>query len=304
MIELPPRSVTARRGVLAASRNALLFQALADRLPLADRCVDLTITSPPYGLSISYADGGDVDPAAWPAFMLAWLREVRRVTKPSGRLALNVPLDTFKGGYRPVYKLALDAAEAAGWTLEHAIVWAEGNTTTGNRALGSVNSAARPRPVDASEIIAIFSNGPWGPSSDNPDDISGREWQTYGRGPWTFPGARRSKGGHPAPFPDELPRRLMKLLSRRGDVILDPFVGRGTTVAVAVAERRIGIGSDRSPTYLVMAARRVAEVPLRLANGTGCAICHEPLLGRRFDAMTCSAGCRQKGYRRRKGVAT
>jgi len=301
--ELPPRSVTARSGILVASRNALLLQALADRLPLASSCVDLTITSPPYALGIPYADGGDVDPAVWPAFMLAWLREVLRVTKPSGRLALNVPLDTFRGGYRPVYKLAMDAAEAAGWAPEHTIVWMEGNTTTGNRALGSVNSAARPRPVDASEIIAIFSNGPWGPSSDNPDDISGREWQTYGRGPWTFPGARRSKGGHPAPFPDELPRRLMKLLSRRGDVILDPFVGRGTTVAVAVAEGRIGIGSDRSREYLAAAAERVAEAQERLAAGRPCAMCSEPLRGRRSDAETCSAACRQRAYRRRKGEA-
>jgi site-specific DNA-methyltransferase (adenine-specific) len=296
----PLACVTDRSVLRASNRNAMLLRADATALPIAHPIVDLTVTSPPYGLGVAYADGGDVPPVEWSAFTVAWMREVRRVTKLSGRLVVNVPLDTFKSGYRPIYKLALDAAEAAGWTLEHQLVWDEGNTTKGNRALGSVNSAARPRPVDTSEIIAIFSNGPWGPSSDNPDAITSEEWQAWGRGPWRFSGASAKRAGHPAPFPEELPRRAIKLFSRRGDVVLDPFVGSGTTVAVA--EGRSGIGCDRSPTYLRIAARRIASVPLRLPTGQRCTICNDLLSEGRRDRTTCSSACRQRAYRQRRSA--
>lgn len=191
-------SVTDTRWLPAWNRNAALLLADARAIPIADPIIDLAVTSPPYGLDVDYADGGDVSPCEWPSFTTDWMRDVLRVTKPSGRMVLNVPLDTFKGGYRPVYKQALNAAEAAGWTLEHQLVWDEGNRTRGNRALGSVNSAARPRPVDTSEIVAIFSKGPWGPSSSNLDDITPAEWQTFGKGPWRFPGASAKRAGHPS----------------------------------------------------------------------------------------------------------
>src|SRR4051812_41992241 len=74
----------------------LLAVADARALPLPDTCVDLTVTSPPYALDINYV-GGDVQADTWPDFMAAWLSEALRVTKPHGRLALNVPLDTTRG---------------------------------------------------------------------------------------------------------------------------------------------------------------------------------------------------------------
>lgn len=292
-------SVTAWRWLCVGNRNAVLLLADARQIPIADPIVDLTVTSPPYGLDVAYADGGDVPPDEWPAFTEAWMRDARRVTKPSGRMVLNVPLDAFKGGYRPVYKQALDAAGVAGWVLEHQLVWDEGTRTKGNRALGSLNSAAKPRPVDSSEIVAIFSNGPWGPSSGNPDDITPAEWQRFGKGPWRFPGASAKRAGHPAPFPPELPYRAMKLFSRRGDVVLDPFCGSGTTIAVAAAEGRFGIGIDRSPSYLQIAARRIATTPMPLLIGPRCPICDGPLGGRRRRAY-CSIACKQVAYRRRK----
>ena len=80
----------------------VLAVADARALPLVDACIDLTVTSPPYALDIGYV-GGDVRAEAWPVFMADWLAETLRVTKPHGRLALNVPLDTTRGGKRPTY---------------------------------------------------------------------------------------------------------------------------------------------------------------------------------------------------------
>jgi site-specific DNA-methyltransferase (adenine-specific) len=215
------------------------------------------VTSPPYGLQIEY-EGGDVPTGEWAAFMEAWLAEALRVTKPSGRLALNVPLDTSLGGSRATFLLAGHAALAAGWAYKAAITWHEGNTTKGNRGLGSVNSSARPHPVDSSEMIAIFSKGPWGPSSDNPDDITPEQWQEAGRGPWTFGGETRPWEGHPAAFPEELPRRLIRYLSRVGDLVLDPFCGSGTTPLVAARLGRRAIGFDASAAYVASTRRRIA----------------------------------------------
>ena len=227
----------------------------ARALPLPDARVDLIVTSPPYALDIEYV-GGDVRADRWPDFMARWLVEARRVTKPHGRLALNVPLDTSRGGKRPTYVQACQAALEVGWTYQATLTWHEGHTSKGDRALGTVNSSRRPHPIDSSEMIVLLSNGTWGPSSAGPDDITPAEWQLYGRGPWRFPGEPRRPGGHPAPFPEELPYRLIRYLSRVGDVVCDPFVGSGTTTTVAHRLGRRAIGFDLAAEYVAMARQR------------------------------------------------
>jgi site-specific DNA-methyltransferase (adenine-specific) len=230
----------------------------ARSLPLDAETVDLIVTSPPYGLEIGY-EGGDVDPWEWQTFMAAWLEEAWRVTKWHGRLALNIPLDTSEPVPRPTYAQAIAAAMEAGWLYQATITWHEGNTTKGNRSLGSLNSSARPHPVDSSEMIALFSKGEWAPSSENPDDIEPLEWQAYGRGPWTFPGESSAWDKHPAPFPVELPSRLIRYLCRVGDTVLDPFCGSGTTLLAALVADRRGIGFDISASYVDSALRRVVR---------------------------------------------
>lgn len=225
-------------------------------LPLADESVDLIVTSPPYGLDVAYS-AGDVLADRWPAFMLTWLDEAYRVTKPSGRLALNVPLDTSEPTYRPTYMQAVLAAIRAGWAYRSTVVWNEGNTTKGGWALGSQSSAARPHHVSQVEMIALFSRGDWAPSSDNPDDITPDEFLLAGRGPWTFSGESRPWEGHPAPFPLELPGRLIPYLCRVGDVVLDPFCGSGTTLVAALSRGRQAVGFDISPEYVESARRRL-----------------------------------------------
>lgn len=138
--------------------GALLTVADARALPLLDACIDLIVTSPPYALDIRYV-GGDVRADRWPDFMASWLAEALRVTKPQGRLALNVPLDTTRGGKRPTYVQACQAAFDAGWTYQATITWHEGHTSKGDRSLGTVNSSRRPHPIDASEMIVLLSKG-------------------------------------------------------------------------------------------------------------------------------------------------
>lgn len=256
-IEREQRAAEPKSTVDPSTIPARIGVADARSLPLEDDTIDLIVTSPPYGLEMGYEDG-DVPAEEWPNFMRHWLGEALRVTKPSGRLALNIPLDTTRGGCRPTYAEAVMAALDSGWSYKATIVWHENNTTTGNRGLGSVNSSARPHPVDSSEMIVLFSNGEWGPSSENPDDITPDEWQAFGRGPWTFSGESRPWEDHPAPFPERLPYRLIRYLSRVGDIVLDPFLGSGTTVVAALTLGRQAIGYDCSQAYVDSTLRRIA----------------------------------------------
>ena len=235
-----------------------LGYADARSLPLDDDTVDLIVTSPPYGLGVAY-EGGDVPAAEWPAFMVEWLREAYRVTQPSGRLALNIPLDTSEPTWRPTYAEAVVAATMAGWSYRTTVVWSDGKTTKGGWALGSQASAARPHHVSQVEMIVLLGKGEWGPSSSNPDDITRPQFMEAGRGPWTFTGETRAWEGHPAPFPVELPRRLIRYLCRVGDVVLDPFCGSGTTLLAALELKRQAIGFDISTEYVESTRRRLAR---------------------------------------------
>ncbi len=91
-------------------------------------------------------------------------------------------------------------------------------------------------------------------------DLVHDEWLAGTNGRGTFPGAPRRRGGHPAPFPEELPRQLIRLLSFVGDTVLDPMMGSGTTVAVAARLGRRAIGFDIAEEYVQLARRRVGGV--------------------------------------------
>ena len=228
----------------------------AAALPWSSESVDLQITSPPYALNKAYPQG-DVAAADWPALMQKWLVESYRVAKHSGRLAVNVPVDTGDG--RTPYADIIHYARAAGWQYRASITWMEGNVSGGPQ-WGSYASPAAPKIRNVCEMIAVFGKGEWGRTAPTAPDITGDEFKEWVTGVWTFRGEGRAWEGHPAAFPEELPRRLIKLLSYPGDVVGDPFMGSGTTVAVALALGRVAWGVDLSPAYVDSARRRLAAL--------------------------------------------
>lgn len=238
----------------------------ARALPLDRDSVHLIVTSPPYSLDKPYSDGGDVSPEDWRRFMHAALCDMLRVTVPNGRLALNVPLDTVAGGYRPLYSTAVQMALSAGWTYRSTIVWDD--TTLGKSvARGSVDSASAPYIYSGAQMIALFSKGDWAREAPGPSDLHREEWLAWTNGSWRFPGETNPWEGHPAAFPIGLPHRLIKLLSFPGDVVLDPFSGSGTTALAALKLGRQAIGFDRSEAYVASALRRIAAQTERAGSG-------------------------------------
>lgn len=244
---------------------------------ISAECVDLVVTSPPYSLGINYGKSGYADDQPYAAY-LRWVREwanaLLAVSKTGGRACINIPLDSNKGGKRAVYADYLRIFQEAGWTYQTSIVWNEQNISR-RTAWGSWLSPSAPFVTAPVEMIAVFYKEVWRrpPVGGRKGDITRDEFLAWTLGMWTFPGASATRVGHPAPFPEELPRRLIKLYSYPDDLVLDPFLGSGTTALSAYCLGRRAIGVEINPSFCELATRNLrlaaasqkVDAPLALA---------------------------------------
>jgi site-specific DNA-methyltransferase (adenine-specific) len=232
---------------------------------LADESVHLVVTSPPYNLDIAYNGYGDDIPyERYLEWVRLWAAELFRVCIESGRACINIPLDSNKGGKRPVYADYVRVFLAAGWTYQTTIVWNESNISR-RTAWGSWLNPSAPFVTAPVEMIPVFHKGPWRRDKrGRTTDLVRDEFLEWTLGMWTFSGENPRRVGHPAPFPEELPRRLIKLYSFVEDTVLDPFVGSGTTLAVAKRLGRTGIGVDVDPHYCELAKKRLERTAVEL----------------------------------------
>jgi site-specific DNA-methyltransferase (adenine-specific) len=243
-------------------RLATLYQADSTQLEfLDDGSVQLTITSPPYNLAIQY--NGYHDDVPYQAYLM-WVREwaaaLLRVSGRGGRACINVPLDTNKGGKRAVYADYVAAFTSVGWEYQTSIVWNEQNISR-RTAWGSWLRPSAPFVTAPVEMVAVFYKESWQrPPIGRTWAIERDDFLDWTLGLWTFPGENRRRVGHPAPFPRELPRRLILLYSYEQDLILDPFVGSGTTCLAASELGRRSIGVEIDPEYCAR-ARDALRVP-------------------------------------------
>lgn len=228
---------------------------------LPDESVDLTITSPPYNLAVSYNGYQDAVPYdRYLAWVARWASALWRISRPTGRACINIPLDSNKGGKRAVYADYVRIFRQAGWCYQTTIVWNEQNISR-RTAWGSWLSPSAPFVTAPVEMVPVFYKGDWRrPRGERRTDIERAEFLEWTLGVWEFAGENPKKVGHPAPFPLELPRRLIKLYSYLDDLILDPFLGSGTTAVAAKQLGRHCIGIEIDPTYCQIAAERCRSV--------------------------------------------
>lgn len=248
-----------------------LFVGDACALPIEDESVDCIVTSPPYNVGMPYTGVDDLIP--WPAYRALSDRscaEMSRVLKPGGRVWVNVaaqtnhPDDGELGRRQDLSRIWQRSLECAGLWWRDTIVW---DKRTGNNATawGSKLSPNAPNLRGRYEPILLFFKGDWNRGRVEQNDITMPEFLEYTRNVWTFGTTGPStNGGHPAPFPSQIPRRALLLSTWPGDIVLDPFCGSGTTIKVAKDLGRFAIGVDLSEKYVEMTRRRVAQEVLAL----------------------------------------
>jgi|WetSurMetagenome_2_1015567.scaffolds.fasta_scaffold36791_3 DNA modification methylase len=237
--------------------NAL--HALA-RIP--DQSIDLVITSPPYNFGHAYAQDPHNDTHDWDSYfeqLLHVWRECERVLKTSGRIAVNIqPLFS---DYVPTHHIISHQLKSLGLLWKAEFLWEKNNYNAKYTAWGSWKSPSMPYIKYTWEFIEVFDKGNHKKKGRREDiDITAEEFKDWVIGKWSFPPEIRMKDyHHPAMFPEELPRRLMKLFSYKNDIVLDPFNGAGTTTLVAWKLQRRFIGVDVSRQYCNTALQRIAS---------------------------------------------
>jgi len=220
--------------------------------------IDLIITSPPYNVDIPYNSHNDRGSyEEYLEFSRNWMRRCHKWLRNDGRFCLNIPLDKNKGGQQSVGADLTTIAKGEGFSYHSTIVWNEGNISR-RTAWGSWLSASAPYVIAPVELIVVLYKNTWKKTSGSRrSDITREEFMAWTNGLWTFNGERKSRIGHPAPFPVELPLRCMKLFSFVGDTVLDPFMGSGSTLVAASLCSRKGIGIEIDPRYCILASERI-----------------------------------------------
>ncbi len=232
---------------------------------LPDNCVDLVFTSPPYNFGLDYQL--NTDAADWESYfgkLFQVFDECIRVLTFGGRIVVNVqPLFS---DYIPSHHIISNYFMERRLIWKGEILWEKNNYNCKYTAWGSWKSPASPYLKYTWEFLEVFCKGdlkkPGDPQNADIDADSFKKWVVA---KWSIAPERKMKQyGHPAMFPEELARRVMLLFSFRGDVVLDPFAGVGTTCVVACENGRRFVGVDIVPQYCQVAKRRIADLPPKL----------------------------------------
>ena len=226
---------------------------------IPNESVDLIVTSPPYNLDMPYNTYEDMNEyQEYLIWTRRWLLACWFMLKDDGRICINIPMDTNIGGYNPAGADLIHIAKAIGYEYRSTVIWNKQNIHK-RTAWGSWMSASAPFVIAPVELIILLCKNQWKKKNKGESDITRDEFMLYTNGLWEFPGAPAKKIGHPAPFPVELPMRCIKLFSYVGDIVLDPFLGSGTTLIATRQSGRVGIGMDMDADYCSMALERIRD---------------------------------------------
>jgi len=238
---------------------------------IPDKSIDIIITSPPYNVGRWYNEERISDRKPYSDY-LDFIRQViaecYRVLISGGRVAVNVPSSILQSSCWRMSYLSLDFAlilRGAGFLDREWITWIKmprGGLPGKSTSWGSWKKASCPYLRDASEFILVMDKQSHKLLKQGESDIRTDEFLKFTTNCWYMkPETNRT---HPAPFPEELPYRLMKLYTYKEALIIDPFLGRGTTAWVAKKQNRKCIGIDIEEKYCKMAKNRLAQSIMRL----------------------------------------
>lgn len=223
---------------------------------LPDNSIHLMVTSPPYNVGKQYDENLSLN--EYRHLLKKIFQETYRVLVPGGRACINIA-NLGRKPYLPLHSYIIDDINKLGFLMRGEIIWDKGSSASPSMAWGTWKRANNPVLRDVHEYILIFSKDSF--TRQNPEKrkstISSVEFMEFTKSVWKFSAERAKKVGHPAPFPVELPRRLIQLYTFENDVVLDPFAGAGTTCLAALEKKRNYIGYDVEKKYCDLAEQRI-----------------------------------------------
>lgn len=235
---------------------------------LDDDSIDCLITSPPYNVNLGHNKHNKNmyntydDNKEYPDY-LAWLTAIFKSVKPKmkqgGRICINI--GDGKNGQLPTHSDIIQFMTAElEYTMVATVIWNK-NQIGARTAWGSWMSPSCPSYPTPFEYILIFSNGSRSLQHKGETDLTKEEFITYANALWTFSPEHKMKDiGHPAVFPVELPKRLIKMNTYIGDTVLDPFMGSGSTGVACKMLNRNFIGIEIDKKYFGIAKERIKGV--------------------------------------------
>lgn len=236
--------------------NRIFVQSSEQMSQLPDNSIHLMVTSPPYNVGKEYDE--DFTLEEYLALLRRVFRECARVLVTGGRACINIA-NLGRKPYIPLHSGIIEQMLDLGYLMRGEIIWDKGTSAASSTAWGSWLSASNPTLRDIHEYILVFSKGTYSRKAPEkrPSTITRDEFLEWTKSVWTFPAESAKRVGHPAPFPIELPLRLIQLYTFEGEVILDPFIGSGTTALAAIQARRHYIGYEINKAYVRIAEKRI-----------------------------------------------
>jgi DNA modification methylase len=234
-----------------------IFLASSEEMgALPDHSIHLMVTSPPYNASKAYDRDLTLD--EYRSLLRRVFAETYRVLVTGGRACINLA-NLGRKPYLPLHAYVIQDMLELGFLMRGEIIWDKGASASSSTAWGTWMSATNPVLRDVHEYILVFCKQGFARRGAGRLSTIGRDsFLEWTRSVWQFPAVSARQVGHPAPFPLELPRRLIELYTFEGEVVLDPFCGSGTTCLAAHQLGRHYVGFETDAEYVELAAKRLA----------------------------------------------
>jgi site-specific DNA-methyltransferase (adenine-specific) len=239
--------------------NRIIQKSSADMGELPDHCVGLMVTSPPYNARKEYDEDLTLD--EYRELIRAVMKETYRVLVTGGRACINLA-NLGRKPYLPLHAFIIQDMLEIGFFMRGEIIWNKSTSASGSTAWGTWLSATNPVLRDIHEYILVFSKGSFKRQENGRlSTIQRDDFLEWTKSVWTFPAVSARSVGHPAPFPIELPRRLIELYTYQHDLVMDPFCGSGTTCIAAMQSERSYVAYEIDAEYVALAENRIkAEI--------------------------------------------
>jgi len=251
----------------AELENQIISSSSESMQEIPDNSLHLMVTSPPYNVTKEY--DADLSLNEFLQLLRGVFSETYRVLVDGGRACINVA-NLGRRPYLPLSDFISHIMLEIGFQMRGEIIWNKGAGAGVSMAWGSWQSASNPVLRDVHEYILVFSKGSFTRKKldGKENTISKEQFMEWTKSVWTINPESAQKIGHPAPFPVELPHRLIQLYTFQGDVVLDPFMGSGSTAIAALKAGRKFVGYENNPEYVKLAEERIKALILPSSQDT------------------------------------